>query len=330
MRWLSRAILFTVAMAGAAVLTGCGRHSGAEHYYLVTSNTKLPYWQSASAGLDKIAGLYGVHADMRGPTNFDPQGEVEAFRTVVASKPAGILVSVMDPPTMEPEINNAIDAGIPVITIDSDAPNSRRLFFIGTNNREAGRLGGHALVEKLGGQGNVVVFTITGQPNLDERLAGYEDELAKYPNIHVTNIVDIRSGSTVAFDTTEQDLPKAGKDRVDAFVCLEASAGREVGEVLRRANAKDRVVIAMDVDRDTLDLVKNGVIAATIAQKPFTMAYVGVQLLDQLHHYPLPSLKKVYQVDPFAPIPAFVDTGVAVVDKANVDQFLQNQPNGRQ
>jgi len=329
MRWMSRAILLA-AVAGAVSLAGCGRHSGAEHYYLVTSNTALPYWQSAAAGLDKIAGLYGVHADMRGPRNFDPQAQVEEFRSVVALKPAGILVSVMDPKSMEPEINNAIDAGIPVVTIDSDAPNSRRLFFIGTNNREAGRLGGRALVEKLGGKGNVVVFTITGQPNLDERLAGYEDELATYPNIHVSNIVDIRGGSTVAFDTTQQDLPKTGKDRVDAFVCLEASAGKEVGEILRRANAKDRVVIAMDVDRDTLDLVKQGVIGATIAQKPFTMAYVGVQMLDQLHHYPLPSLTKFYQVDPFAAIPAFVDTGVAVVDQGNVDRFLQNQPHGTQ
>jgi ribose transport system substrate-binding protein len=52
---------------------------------------------------------------------------------------------------------------------------------------------------------------------------------------------------------------------------------------------------------------------------------VGVKMLDDLYHYPLPSLTKVYEVDPFAPIPAFIDTGSALVDLSNVDQFLQAQ-----
>ncbi|MGA8163216.1 MAG: substrate-binding domain-containing protein [Acidobacteriaceae bacterium] len=325
MRWM-RVAWVVAAVATAASLIGCGRHSSAEHYYLVASNTRLEYWQSASAGLDKVAAEYNVHADMRGPETFDPKEQVDDFRAVVALKPAGILVSVVDPKLMQPEIDAAIEAGIPVLTVDSDAPNSKRLFFIGTNNREAGRLGGRALVQKLNGKGNVVVFTMPGQPNLEERLAGYKDVLATAPDIHIVDVVDIAGQSTVAFDKTEQDMAKTGKDRIDGFVCLEASSGKEVGEVLRRHNAKDRVVIAMDVDRDTLELVKEGVIAATVAQKPFTMAYVGVKMLDMLHHDPLPSLTKNYAVDPQAPIPAFVDTGSALVDASNVDEYLQASP----
>ncbi|HEY6445576.1 MAG TPA: substrate-binding domain-containing protein [Acidobacteriaceae bacterium] len=321
----SRILAACAAAACVASLAGCARHSSAEHYYLVAANIKLPYWQSAAAGLDKIAGQYDVHADLRGPDTFDPQAQVQEFRSVVALKPAGIMVSVLDPKLMAPEINAAVAAGIPVITVDSDAPTSRRLFFIGTNNREAGRLGGRALNEKLHGKGNVVFFTMPGQPNLDERLGGYQDVLNSSPDIHIKEIVDIRGQGTVAFDKTQQLLAGTGKDRVDAFVCLEASAGKEVGEVLRRANANDRVLIAMDVDKDTLDLVKQGVIAATVAQKPFTMAYVGVQMLDILHHNPLPSLEKPYGPDPFAPVPAFIDTGAAFVTAGNVDQYLQAQ-----
>ncbi|MGC2299707.1 MAG: substrate-binding domain-containing protein [Acidobacteriaceae bacterium] len=325
MKVASRFVLALVVSIGAAFLAGCARHSSAEHFYLVAANTKLAYWQTAQAGLDKIAKEWDVHADMRGPRDFDPQDEVTEFRSVVALKPSGILVSVADAKLMQPEIDAAINAGIPVITLDSDAPNSRRLYFIGTNNRQAGRLGGRALVQKLGGKGNVIFYTNPGQPNLDERLNGYKDILADSPGIHIAEIVDIKGQSTVAFDKTEQSLPKTGKDRIDAFVCLEASAGKEVGEVLRRGNAKDRVVIAMDVDKDTLDLVKDGTIAATIAQKPFTMAYFGVRMLDGLHHDPLTSLSKDYEIDPFAPIPAFIDTGSALVDATNVDQFLQAQ-----
>lgn len=325
MRWM-RVTWVVTAAAMVASLTGCGRHSSAEHYYLVASNTRLAYWQAASAGLDKISAEYDVHADMRGPETFDPKEQVDDFRAVVAQKPAGILVSVVDPNLMGPEIDKAIEAGIPVITVDSDAPNSKRLYFIGTNNREAGRLGGRELVKKLNGKGNVVFFTMPGQPNLDDRLAGYKDILATAPDIHIVDVVDIRGQSTVAFDKTEQDMAKTGKDRVDAFVCLEASAGKDVGEVVRRHNAKDRVVIAMDVDKATLQLVKEGVIAATIAQKPFTMAYVGVKMLDLLHHNPLPSLTANFATDPRSPIPDFIDTGSALVDASNVDQYLQAAP----
>jgi len=325
MKLANRFVLLLAASACASLLAGCGRHSSAEHYYLVTANTKLAYWQTAAAGLDAIGKLYDVHTDMRGPTDFDPHGEVDEFRSVVALKPDGILVSVADAKLMEPEIDSAINSGIAVITVDSDAPNSKRLYFIGTNNRQAGRLGGRELVDKLGGKGNVVFFTMPGQPNLDDRLAGYTDVLSNSPNIHIKEIVDIKGQSTAAFDYTEKALALTGKDRVDAFVCLEASAGPEVGEVLRRNNAKDRVAIAMDLNRDTLQDVKDGIIAATIAQKPFTMAYVGVKMLDDLHHYPLPSLTKDYEVDPFAPIPAFIDTGSALVDSSNVDQFIQAQ-----
>ena len=76
--------------------------------------------------------------------------------------------------------------------MDSDAAGSRRLYFIGTNNLEAGRLGGRRAVEKLGGKGNVVFFTLSGQPNTDERLKGFKDVFATRPEIQIVDVVDIK------------------------------------------------------------------------------------------------------------------------------------------
>lgn len=319
--------LFPVLIASTLIasLAACGPQKSDQHYYLVANNTHLAYWQSANAGLQKIAAESGVKAEMRGPANFDPQAEAQAFQDVVALKPAGIMVSVVNPALMTPEINAALAAGIPVITIDSDAPNSRRLFFIGTNNRVAGRLSGQALADNLHGKGNVVIFTIPGQPNLDERLEGLNDVLAGYPDIHVVDIENIHGEAGIAAEKTSQYMAQTGKNHIDAFVCLEASAGEQVGAVASKADPKDRpVIIAMDVDKPTLDLVKSGIITATIAQKPFTMAYIGVQALDAMHRAPLPSLTRNYEPDPFAPVPAFIDTGSAVVNAHNVDLYLHN------
>src|SRR5437764_2345572 len=139
-----------------AISNGCSRHDNSERYILVTVNSKLPYWQTAASGLAKAAAQYGVKVDVRGPDTYDPQAEVTEFRNTFGLKPAGLLVSVADPALMQPAIDDAINAGIPVITIDSDAPKSHRLYFIGTNNLQAGHLGGERVVEKLHGKGNVV------------------------------------------------------------------------------------------------------------------------------------------------------------------------------
>lgn len=326
---LRKQIGFAILM-GLLPLTGCLRHSKSEHYYLVATSVKHPYWQSAFAGFSKAADQYGVTVDMRGPDALDPQDEVTEFRQVVAMKPAGILVQVANEQLMQPEIDSAIAAGIPVITIDSDAPQSHRLYFIGTNNLQAGRLGGARVAQKLAGKGNVVFFTIAGQPNLEERLKGYKDVFANYPGIKIVEVFDMKGDSGIAMDKTRDYLTRTGAAKIDAVVCLESTAGKDVGEAFKRENAKNTLLVAMDVDEPTLELVKDGTIDSTISQKPYTMAYLGLKALDDVYHYPVKPLAADYSLDPQAPFPAFIDTGVTLVDKTNVDSILQHEKAGGQ
>lgn len=322
MRKASTAFLLGLSLA-IVMLSGCQRHSYSETYYLISDNMALPYWQTAIAGFHRAAAQYGVKALIGGPDNFDVQAELDALQKAVQAKPSGILISVSDPAVLQPEIDKAIDAGIPVITIDSDAPHSHRLFFIGTNNREAGHLGGQRVASALNGKGNVVFFSMPGQPNLDERLNGYEEIFANYPGIKTAEIVNIKGDPGIAFDNTQRLVALTGPNKINAFVCLEASAGKDVGEVLRRQHLTDRLLVAMDVDPDTLNLIKEGVIDTTIAQKPYTMAFFGLKMLDEIHHYPPKPIRFDYEVSTFSPYPVFVDTGTAEVNKNNVDTYLQ-------
>ena len=189
-----------------ALASGCDRHSSKEVYYLVSANMGLPYWQNVANGFNKSAAQLKVTAKVVGPENYDPQGELDALQKAVAAKPAGILISAADVAVLQPGINAAVAAGIPVITVDSDAAGSHRLFFIGTNNIAAGRLGGRRLVERLGGKGNVVFFTIANQLNLEERLKGYKDVFANYPNIKIVDVFDMKGDSGVAMDKAQEDV----------------------------------------------------------------------------------------------------------------------------
>jgi ribose transport system substrate-binding protein len=315
-------VALSVLALGIAGLVGCERHSSKEVFYLVVTNAALPYWQTGAAGFNHAAAQFKVTAKVVGPGNYDPQGELAEFQKAVAAKPAGILISVSDASVIQPEIDAAIQAGVPVITIDSDAVGSRRLYFIGTNNLEAGRTGGKRLIEKLGGKGNVVFFTLAGQPNVEERLKGFKDVLATRPDIKIVDVVDTKSDASVAYDKAQEFLVLTGPKKIDAFVCLEATGGKPVSDAIKRANATDRVLISWDANPETLDGIKAGTIDSTIVQKPYTMGYYGLKALDEIFHAPPTQLGKDFGSDIFSPYPVFVDTGTSLVDKDNVDLYI--------
>ncbi len=302
----------------ALLVSGCSnsRHERTETYYLVASNIKLPYWQTALSGLRRAAGELKVNVEMVGPATYNTKEQLEIFRDVVGKKPAGIMISAADPELMKLEINAAISAGIPVITLDSDAPGSQRLFFIGTNNYQAGITGGKVLAQRMNRKGNIVVFTIHAQDNLAERLRGYEAALAD-TGIKVLQQVDIRGDPTLAFDKTVEII-ESGKMNVDGFVCLEATAGKEVAEVLARRKIQGKTIVAMDTDEGTLEWIEKGVIAATVAQKPFTMAYYGLRMLDDLHHNKPAKLDTNWSQDLQSLLPSVIDTGSLLIDRTNV------------
>jgi len=235
---------------------------------------------------------------------------------VPCKKPAGIMISAADPELMKSEINAAIAASIPVITLDSDSPGSQRLFFIGTNNYQAGITGGQVLAKRMNRKGNIVVFTITAQDNLAERLRGYEAALA-YTDIKVLQTVDVRGDPALAYDKTVEII-ESGKLKVDGFVCLEATAGKQVADVLARRKVQGKTIVAMDTDEGTLDWIEKGAIAATVAQKPFTMAYYGLRVLDDLHHNKLAKLDSNWSQDLQSLVPSFIDTGSSLIDSTNV------------
>ena len=328
MKAIKNAGLAMLALA-VAFTSGCGqRHTNKEIYYLISAHTVLPYWQTAAAGFKQAATQYKVTARVVGPESYDPQAELTELQNAIAAKPAGILISVADAAVLQPGIDAAINAGIPVITIDSDAAKSRRLYFIGTNNLEAGRLGGRRVIEKLNGKGNVVFFTISGQPNTEERLKGFKDVFASKPDIKIVDVVDIKGDARAAFDKTQELMALTGPKKIDAFVCLESASGKPVSDAVMRSNTNDRLVVAWDVDQDTLDGIKAGSIDSTVAQKPFTMGYIGLKALDEIFHAPPKQLNKDFGVDSFSPYPVFVDTGTSLVDKSNVDVYIASAAEG--
>ena len=136
------------------------------------------------------------------------------------------------------------------------------------------------------------------------------------------NVIDIQSDPRAAFDKAQELMALSGAQKIDAFIALESQSGKPVSDAVQRGGGKDRVVLAWDLNQDTLDAVKAGAIDATVVQKPYTMGFVGLKALDEIFHNPPKKLAWDSKSEMDAVFPEFVDTGTSLVDKSNVDAYI--------
>jgi ribose transport system substrate-binding protein len=307
----------------SGLLAACQQpyHQPEERYVFVAFNTGLPYWQEAEAGLNDAAKQMGVKAELVGPATFSPNDELTAFQQAVAQKPSGIMLSAANPDIFKEPINTAVLQGIPVICVDADSPESKRVMFIGTDNFRAGQESGKRMAEVLGGKGNVAVISIPSQFNISERMRGVTEALKKYPAVKITKTIDDKGDSRVADDAISALLH--GKDKPDGIISLEASGGSGAADALHIVSLEGKVpVVTFDKDPETLEWIQRGAITATIVQKPYVMGYYGLKFLDDLHHNAVHEFKD-WRTAPAQPMPAWVDTGTAIVDKNNLAAFRE-------
>ena len=323
MRRYVAGLLITFAFACAAYLASCAKpyHQETERYVFVSTNINLPYWKQAEAGFLDAAQSLGVKAELVGPETYDPFGEITVFRKVVDQNPTGICLSAAKPELFTEEIEKAVSAGIPVICVDADVPNSKRILYVGTDNLSAGREGLQRMAALLPSGGKIVVLTIPGQRNMDDRLAGAVDTLKNFPTLKITKILDDKGNVGTANDLLSDLIQK--KEKIDGILCLEATGGAGAADALHRLDLEDKIpIVAFDADPQTLDWIDRGVITATITQKPYVMSYYGLKFLDDMHHNAVHQFKD-WRTALAAPMPTFVDTGTIVVDKSNLQLYRE-------
>ncbi len=313
-------LLIAIAVTG---LASCQKayHEQEERYVFIATNINLPYWQEAQAGLTDAAKQMGVKAEFDGPEKLDAQEELKAFQKAADSKPSGILVSVARPEIFQNAINAAIAVGIPVIAVDADAPDTKRVLFIGTDNFRAGQESAKRMAQILQGHGQIAVIIIPGQQNVEERMRGVTEALKKYPDIKILQTIDDNGDTGIANDKTSSLLHE--KTKVDGIISLEASGGEGAAEAVHRQDMDGKIaIVAFDKNPETLDWIERGVITATVTQKPYVMAYYGLKFADDLHHNAVHDFKD-WKTAPTPPLPTWVDTGTAIIDKTNVKVFRE-------
>jgi ribose transport system substrate-binding protein len=260
----------------------------------------------------------GVTTEYVGPAEYDMTAMVAAFEQAIAKKPNGIVVVGFEE-SLNSIINKAVDAGIPVVTVDADLPNSKRLAFVGTGNTNAGRAGAEKLAQEIGGKGKVALMTKPGQSNLEERLTGYREVLGKYPDIEIVQIADTQSDPVVAAQAAAALLQKFPD--LAGIGCVEAAGGAGAATAVKEAGKAGIVkIISMDRGNDVIAMIEEGTITASVGQQTALMPYYATQILYNIANSKVEITTDNAKAGVLG-IPQVIDTGSVIVDKSNAQYF---------
>jgi ribose transport system substrate-binding protein len=307
-----RHALLLVSLALIAfVLHGCSRSSDQPRslrFAVIPKALHIPVFDYARIGAERAAKqIGGIEVLWRGPESTDEIRQKEIFESFIAQRVDGIAVSCLNGDLLTDAIDRAVDAGIPVITWDSDAPKSKRIAFYGVNDVEGGRALGEGLARLLGGRGRIAMITSLGADNLQKRLDGAREALEKHAGIEVVEVFDVRDDvvrvAEVIASATQRYPDLDGWLAVGGWPVF-------VRNALDPIDPARTKFVAFDTIPPAPDLLRAGKVQLLVGQKYFGWGEESVRLLKRIVDGDRPS--SVYQY-----------SGIDVVTRDNLDAYLE-------
>jgi ribose transport system substrate-binding protein len=313
---MTKLVLCVLLLAGAA------QPLAADPYQIavIPKGTTHEYWKSIHAGALKAqreltaAGI-PVNVIWKGPLREDDRDQqVQVVENFIGRQVSGIVLAPLDSRALVAPVEEAADAHIPVVIIDSALQSTKPASFVATDNLQGGRIAGRRLGQLLGGKGNVIMLRYAvGSASTEEREAGFLEVMKnEFPNLVMLSI-DQHAGATrdTAKSVAENILSRYGS-QVDGVFASNESAASGMLLALRDAGLAGGKVkfVAFDSGVTLNAGLAAGDIQGMVVQDPFKMGYLGV--------------KTVVAVLRGEKVPATIDTGVGLVTPANMNDPAQS------
>jgi ribose transport system substrate-binding protein len=271
-------LVLAVALLGAACSkTGAGKR----HKVAFVTNNASDYWTIARKGTEKAqAEIPNVDVDFRIDSDGTAAEQQRVVDDLLAKGIEGIAISPVDPANQTPMLNKAAAQAL-VITQDSDAPNSNRSCYIGTDNVAAGRQAGELVKEALPQGGKIMVFVgALDAANAQQRYQGLKEALQGSK----VQIVDVRTDNTdrVRAKSNAADTLVNNPD-IAGMVGLWAYNGPAILGAVRDAGKIGKVkIVCFDEDDETLAGIKEDAIYATVVQQPFEFGRQSIEMMVKI------------------------------------------------
>jgi ribose transport system substrate-binding protein len=307
-------LLLSLLLAGCKNGTSGGGSgdAGTKHKLAFVTNNASEFWTIARKGTEKAAkDIPNIEVEFRIPADGTAAEQQRQIDDLLAKGIHGIAISPVDPKNQTAMLNRAASQTL-VVTQDSDAPDSNRSCYIGTDNVGAGRQAGELVKEALPQGGKIMVFVgVLDAANAQQRYQGLKEALAG-SNV---SIIDVRTDNTdrVRAKSNASDTLVNNPD-IAGMVGLWSYNGPAILAAVREANKLDKVkIIAFDEEDETLTGIKDGAIYATVVQQPFEFGYQSMALMSKVldgDKSGIPASKQI-----------FVPT--IAVKKADVEEFIK-------
>ncbi|MDR1133601.1 MAG: substrate-binding domain-containing protein [Synergistaceae bacterium] len=316
------AVVFSLLASGVSFAADSPFAGNADEvYYMVAFLSGHPFWVGCRLGAEAAAQQLGVTLKYGGDPEYDEVKSVAAFEQIVATKPAGVFVTCINPDALLGPINNAVDSGIPVITFDSDSPDSKRLSYVSTDNSYLGTFLMDYVATNLlpGGKGTVGLIGRPNQFNIRQRTDAFQARAKeRYPDARVLDLVDGKGEITESAAACSAML-QANPDITVIFAADGQSAAGAV-QACKEAGKSDIKIMTVDQDPGLLDQIKAGELYGTVAQNQFNMGYWAMMEMYAYVHG-LVSPFNNWQAEKISPLPPYINSGVDIVTKDNADAF---------
>lgn len=283
--------------------------AGAYRFAFVTNNSS-DFWNIAEKGVRKAEKDFGIKVDVMRPLKTEVGEQQRFIEDILVQGFDGMAICPISPDPMTPLLDRVADK-MPVVCHDSDATKSKRKVYVGTNNVEAGHAAGQAAIKALKAagitKGKVAIFVgRIEMQNAIDRKKGVDETLGKEPGIEILPIFLDHADRSKAKKNVEDALARY-PDLVLTIGLWSYNGPCMVDAVRASTREKKPVIVAFDEEEETLKAVQDGLISATIVQKPFQFGYQSMKALKDIRDGKTP--------------PATIDTGITTVNKDNLAQF---------
>jgi ribose transport system substrate-binding protein len=315
---MKKVLLFAAAVAALAVPAFAVPASADSYKFVVVPKAmNNPFFDFTRDGcLKRAKELGNIECIYKGPIEHEPATQAQIIQDFITQKVDGLAISVADTASMTKSIEAATAAGIPVITFDSDAPGSKRIAYLGTDNKEFGLALGKMLL-KLRPEGGkyAMVSGGPGAANLAERVDGVREALKGSKWVEVSGSPTFCNDDPVLANQQMDDLATATPDLaaiipVGGWPMFAPEAYQKVASKHKKdIDAGKFTLVVADTLPVQIQFLKDGLANALVGQRPFEM---GEKSMDTLL-----AIKKGEKV------PEVIHTGLDLVTKDNADTFMK-------
>ena len=295
-----------------------------ETYVMITFVSGVPYWIEARWGFEDAAEAFGVIAEYTGPNDIDPVSESQFVDNVITRGVKGIAIAVADPKALNPAIERAVAAGIPVVNFADVAEDSEAFIYIGASGYEIAERNMEELAKLVDYKGKIGVTYGAGVPVEETGLQAIKDVIAKYPDLELAQVVDDKFDYNIGVQAVSAMI--AAIPDLAGISAIDATGGACIAAALKEGgyDPGDIKAVVVETYNDTLDAIRDGWVDMSIVTNTYAQGYFSLVAL-YLHNHMEEMMPKVLPklAGGYSPFPVDMNSGNFIIDKSNYEVFYK-------